>query len=276
LITFRFPSQVRSDKGFTLIELMVALAIVGILSLLASQSMLQNQKNSRKNDFDNEINAAMAELTRLTTDPVTCFSTLHDLGPGNSDYSQEANKFNHWTKVPYFIYDSNISADVTSNLIAHNFPLDGSQNGSAPAFRGSKILGIRSAYIAPHNYPNYALQENVGPPDFKGNAFVVITFEYIGPPNTMIGMKTRTKVLPLSVTWAKKIVAVAAANETAAQGFCSAAAASESCTPTACSGNLTSTCDSSDSAGAVICSCAIFQSGRTNWKIRECNSVSGT
>jgi hypothetical protein len=253
---------------------MVVLVIVGILAVFGTQALVQNQKANRLTEFESAINAAMAEITRLTTDPVTCFATFYDRGPGNSDYAQEANKFTNWTKVPYFIYNAAISATGT-NLIARNFPTDNTENGPAPAFRGSKILGIRSAYIAPHNYPHYAMQEDIGPPDFRGNAFVVITFEYIGPANTMIGLKTRTKILPLSVSWAKKIIAVAAANETAAQSACAKAAVDSACTP-ACSGSLTSTCDSSDSFGPVVCPCAIFESGRANWKIRECNSVSGT
>lgn len=270
----------QKQAGFTLIELMVALAIVGIISLFAAESMLQNQRGSRLNEFENEINAAMAELTRLTTDPITCYSTFHDLGPGNSDYAQEANKFTNWTKVPYFIYDSTKPEGSSNNLIARNFPTqqtlpngDIIEVGTPPSFRGSKILGIRSVYLAPYNYPGYPLQEtNVTAPYFRGNAFVVITFEYIGANNSMIGLKTRTKILPLSVTWAKKFTVAAAANQGAAGDLCTKLATNECAT---CVGSIITPCSSEDANGFVICPCAIFQPGRENWKIRECNSVTG-
>ncbi|NDF15991.1 type II secretion system protein, partial [bacterium] len=77
---------------------MVVLVIVGILAVFGTQALVQNQKANRLTEFESAINAAMAEITRLTTDPVTCSSTFNDLGPGNSDYAQEANKFTNWTK----------------------------------------------------------------------------------------------------------------------------------------------------------------------------------
>ncbi len=273
--------KLRERAGFTLIELMVALAILGILSMFAAEVMLQNQKGARMNEFDNAVNAAMAELTRLASDPLTCSSTFHGLGPGNSDYAQEANKFTNWTRVPYFIYDSGLP-ETGSNLIARNFPTivtlsNGNviSDGPPPPFRGSKILGIRSVYIAPHNYPNYPIQENLSP-GFKGNAFVEITFEYIGPPNSMIGLKTRTRMLPLAVTWAKKIsISASSGSPTNMDQACTKLALDESCNP-ACVGQIIETCAEDDNLGIVLCNCAIFQPGRQNWQIRECNAVNGT
>jgi prepilin-type N-terminal cleavage/methylation domain-containing protein len=268
----------RQSHGFTLIELMVALAIVGILSVFGMQAMLQNQKGSRKNEFDNEVNAAMAEITRLTTDPVTCSSSFHSIGVGNSTFAQAANKFTNWTKVPRFIYDSNALESDTKNIISINFPLNTSgqisETGTVQPFRGSKIVGIRSVYLAPPDYPRYEMQTNVGSSNgFKGNVFVEITFEYIGPANTVIGMKTRTKLLPLSVTWAKFIRPVFSANLSAAEASCVKLGTSQNCTPTPCTGQLVDTCNEDDNNGLVVCNCAVFQPGISNWKISACNAI---
>jgi hypothetical protein len=244
---------------------MVALAIIGILSVFGMQAMLQNQKGSRMNQFDNEVNSAMAEITRLVTDPFTCTSSFMGLGPGTALFT---NPRTSWTRVPRLIYDVK-KPPTGSNLIAVTFPTAASE--PPPAFRGSKILGIRSAYLVPRDYPNYNLQTTLGAGN-TGNAFVEFTFEYIGPPNTMIGLRTRTKVLPLSVTWGNSVSVVAGMSEAHATKRC------EILAKTGCPSceYLVEECNSTHDTDLVTCMCIVSGGSIDTWRILQCNSVSGT
>jgi prepilin-type N-terminal cleavage/methylation domain-containing protein len=268
------PEQRGDKRGFTLLELMIALAILGILSVLGFQAMLNNQKGARMNQFDNEVNAAMVELTRIFSDRNTCFATMHDLGPGNQTHAATvANKFNSWRKVPHIIYNANKDPGEDNNLVAYTFPADGTENGPARPFRGSKILGIKSVYLVPHDYPNYPMQLNLSE-NREGNAFIEITFEYTGPPETFIGLKTRTKLLPLSVRWTKRFTSSQGATETDAALHCKDLAIAEGCTPTACEGNIIpGECIDNGDLGGFDCPCSIYQDQLEHWTIDDCTAV---
>ena len=261
-----------NKRAFTLIEIMVSLVIVGILAAYGMQALLNQRKGSRLVEFENEVNAAMAEITRVVSNPDTCFATFHDLGPGAVKYDETlSDKYNKWKRVEKIIYDETKPEDDEKNIVARTFPVS-PPNGPARPFRGSKILGIKSMYLTPHDYPNYRMQTENLPESRQGNAFVEITFEYIGPENTMIGLKTRTKVLPLSVTWAKKFVWALGSDENNAKIDCDLQAESENCSPEACTGTI-GACSEVPMLG-VNCDCAIYQSSLQHWTIRECNAVS--
>lgn len=263
--------------GFTFIELMMVFMLIGILSVIAYEALINYQKGARMNDFDRAVNEAMIEITRLVTNPLSCYASFHDLGPGPAVYASTVATKADWTKVPYFIYDATKSETDASNLLSSNFPKVVPGAPSPPPavpFRGSKVLGIRSVYITPKDYPNFPIQLNIGA-SRKGNAFVEINFEYIGPPDTMIGLKTRTKMLPLSVTWAKRFTVSYGSDEPEAGVYCGALAAAENCTP-ACSGSVTGDCDIGGALEGVQCPCAIYQADPQYWTIDTCKAVNGT
>jgi type IV fimbrial biogenesis protein FimT len=87
-----FHPQGKSSHGFTLIELMVVVALVAILAALAAPSWTQlqmrNTIRTAVNDFTSSLYLARAEAVRLnvpvtvcpSTDGATCTATEYQLG----------------------------------------------------------------------------------------------------------------------------------------------------------------------------------------------------
>lgn len=66
----------KNKSGFTLIEVMIAAAMLGGLALLGLQLTKQTTKSSSKYQFDTEINLITNEIIEVLSDPPRCLSTF--------------------------------------------------------------------------------------------------------------------------------------------------------------------------------------------------------
>ena len=89
--TTRSLSHARRNKGFTLIELMIAVAIIALLSMVALPSFMQNVRKSNRTDAQTALARTSTNLERFfsangtyTTD-VTQLGLVIDGGTGYSD-----------------------------------------------------------------------------------------------------------------------------------------------------------------------------------------------
>ena len=60
--------MLKRQRGFTLIELMVTVAIIGILAAIAYPSYLDSVRKSRRTDAKNALTQAMANMERYYTE----------------------------------------------------------------------------------------------------------------------------------------------------------------------------------------------------------------
>jgi type IV pilus assembly protein PilE len=116
----------RSIRGFTLIELMIAVAVIGILAAIAYPSYQDSLRKSRRSDAINALGAAQLEQEKWRTNNTT-YGTLANIGI--SATSSEG------------YYAISVAGSVNTTTCAGS----GSPSGSAYAIRAEAVAGTSQA-----------------------------------------------------------------------------------------------------------------------------------
>lgn len=108
---FKLINRLKNKKGFTLIELIVVLAVLGIIALIAIPRFLTVQEGARE-DADYGTAAGIAKAAEL-------YFVQEGLGTADTTilYSdmKNANYIDSWTGWQYFTNDGATSSDATAN-----------------------------------------------------------------------------------------------------------------------------------------------------------------
>jgi len=119
--------MLRSKKGFTLIELMIVVAIIGILAAIAIPNFLRFQAKSKQSE-------AKTNLGGIFTAQISYFGEHNYYG----NFQQIAWAPSGTTRYTYY------SGDYTNNIISPA-PTSGSDNtGNATPYTASTLLAARS------------------------------------------------------------------------------------------------------------------------------------
>src|SRR5262245_15057943 len=87
----KIPSMKHRSRGMTLLELMMALAVVAVLTAIAVPGIRQFMSNSRTtattNDLVSALNLARSEALRRTANAVVCASDDQETCSGGTDWA---------------------------------------------------------------------------------------------------------------------------------------------------------------------------------------------
>lgn len=73
----------KSEKGFSLVEVMIATAALGGLALVLLNLSKQTTKSSTKYQFDTEVTLIINEINAILSDPTKCQATFNPTGTAN-------------------------------------------------------------------------------------------------------------------------------------------------------------------------------------------------
>ncbi|MDD4973673.1 MAG: type II secretion system protein [Bacteriovorax sp.] len=75
----------KNNRGFSLVEIMIVVAMLGGISLVVMNLTKQSTKSSVKYQFDTEINLITSEINAILSNPTTCLATFqaNALTPNN-------------------------------------------------------------------------------------------------------------------------------------------------------------------------------------------------
>jgi hypothetical protein len=74
-------SSIKNQKGFSLISIVVAAALLGGLSMVMMQMGKQSTKSVAKMNFDTEVSQITNEINAILSDPTSCKNTLTQASP---------------------------------------------------------------------------------------------------------------------------------------------------------------------------------------------------
>ena len=127
----------KQDKGFTLIEVLIAVAIASGLSLVIAQQFKQMTVNNKQADANTEVNSFITQVHSIMADKVSCEQTLNTKSIGSL--------------VPVIIKNG-VSTYTTGQIFNNNFKIiamkldtqNGLQGLSVDIKRTSSLLNQNS------------------------------------------------------------------------------------------------------------------------------------
>ncbi|MCP0915358.1 prepilin-type N-terminal cleavage/methylation domain-containing protein [Acinetobacter indicus] len=119
----------RKSQGFTLIELMVTIAVLAIVAMMAAPSMNNFRKNQQLKEQENKIKLALAEArteARLQNKPmIVSFSTPSSNAINTIFVDIDSSKFNFNMRNKKIIFYSNGLADTSDGACLSISDVDG-------------------------------------------------------------------------------------------------------------------------------------------------------
>lgn len=121
--------SVQKNKGFTLIELMVTIAVLAIIAGMAAPSMNDFRKNQQLKEQENKIKLALTEArteARLQNKPMTVVFSASSSGASNTIFVDvDSSKFNFNMRNKKIIFYSNGLADTSEGSCLSISDVDG-------------------------------------------------------------------------------------------------------------------------------------------------------
>lgn len=121
--------SVQKNKGFTLIELMVTIAVLVIVASIAAPSMNDFRKNQQLKEQENKIKLALTEArteARLQNKPMTVVFSASSSGASNTIFVDvDSSKFNFNMKSKKITFYSNGLADTSEGSCLSISDIDG-------------------------------------------------------------------------------------------------------------------------------------------------------
>ena len=119
----------RKSQGFTLIELMVTIAVLAIIAMMAAPSMNNFRKNQQLKEQENKIKLALTEArteARLQNKPmIVSFSTPSSNAINTIFVDIDSSKFNFNMRNKKIIFYSNGLADTSDGACLSISDVDG-------------------------------------------------------------------------------------------------------------------------------------------------------
>lgn len=122
-------SMRKKENGFTLIELMVTIAVMAIIAMMAAPSMNDFRKNQQLKEQENKIKLALTEArteARLQNKPMTVVFSASSSGASNTIFVDvDSSKFNFNMKSKKITFYSNGLADTSEGSCLSISDIDG-------------------------------------------------------------------------------------------------------------------------------------------------------